>query len=218
MTAIWLDNARYADSNGYQFDNARTMWPWRDWVIDAFRQNMPFDRFVTEQLAGDLLENPTQRAADRHRLQPQPRLLDRGRHHRRGIPRDVRQRQDDHRRHPVSRADLRLRALPRPQVRPDLDAGTTTRSTPSSTPAPNAGHRARTGASRRRPHPSSNRRSDAPGGTGAGHDHEGEAARDLHPEPGASSTSRAKRSSPHARRSCRPSTATPPTASAWRSG
>ena len=60
MASIWLDNARYADSNGYQFDNARTMWPWRDWVINAFRENMPYDRFVTEQLAGDLLENPTQ--------------------------------------------------------------------------------------------------------------------------------------------------------------
>jgi len=60
MTAIWLDNARYADSNGYQFDNARTMWPWRDWVINAFRSNMPYNRFATEQLAGDLLENPTQ--------------------------------------------------------------------------------------------------------------------------------------------------------------
>jgi hypothetical protein len=59
MTAIWLDNARYADSNSYQFDNARTMWPWRDWVIEAFRKNMPYDQFVTEQLAGDLLENPT---------------------------------------------------------------------------------------------------------------------------------------------------------------
>ena len=60
MTAVWLDHARYADSNGYQFDNERTMWPWRDWVINAFRQNMPWDRFITEQLAGDLLENPTQ--------------------------------------------------------------------------------------------------------------------------------------------------------------
>ncbi|MCH7226793.1 PSD1 and planctomycete cytochrome C domain-containing protein [Haloferula sp. A504] len=59
MTALWLDQARYADSNGYQFDNERTMWPWRDWVIDAFRANMPFDRFVTEQLAGDLLDEPT---------------------------------------------------------------------------------------------------------------------------------------------------------------
>ena len=60
MTAIWLDNARYADSNGFQFDNARSMWPWRDWVIQAFRANMPYDRFITEQLAGDLLEDPTQ--------------------------------------------------------------------------------------------------------------------------------------------------------------
>lgn len=60
MTGLWLDNARYADSNGFQHDNGRSMWPWRDWVIDAFRTNMPYDRFVTEQLAGDLLEEPTQ--------------------------------------------------------------------------------------------------------------------------------------------------------------
>ena len=59
MTAIWLDNARYADSNGYQFDNSRTMWPWRDWVINAYAKNMPFDQFVTEQLAGDLLPAAT---------------------------------------------------------------------------------------------------------------------------------------------------------------
>lgn len=55
----WLDLARYADTNGYNNDEDRTMWPWRDWVIDAFRENMPFDRFLTEQLAGDLLPNPT---------------------------------------------------------------------------------------------------------------------------------------------------------------
>ena len=60
MTSIWLDNARYADSNGFQFDNRREMWPWRDWVINAYRRNMPYDQFVTEQLAGDLLPNPTQ--------------------------------------------------------------------------------------------------------------------------------------------------------------
>lgn len=59
MAAIWLDNARYADSNGYQFDNARDMWPWRDWVIAAYKKNMPFDQFVTEQLAGDLLPGST---------------------------------------------------------------------------------------------------------------------------------------------------------------
>ena len=51
----WLDAARYADSNGYFTDQGRTMWPWRDWVIDAFNDNMPFDQFTIEQLAGDLL-------------------------------------------------------------------------------------------------------------------------------------------------------------------
>ena len=55
MAMDWLDGARYADTNGYQNDFARTMWPWRDWVIAAFNRNQPFDRFVIEQIAGDLL-------------------------------------------------------------------------------------------------------------------------------------------------------------------
>ena len=55
----WLDAARYADTNGYQSDGERTMWRWRDWVIDAFNRNLPFDRFTLEQLAGDLLPNAT---------------------------------------------------------------------------------------------------------------------------------------------------------------
>jgi hypothetical protein len=55
MALHWLDDARFADTNGYQNDFARTMWPWRDWVIDAFNRNMPFDQFTVEQLAGDLL-------------------------------------------------------------------------------------------------------------------------------------------------------------------
>lgn len=59
MASRWLDAARYADTNGYQTDAERYMWRWRDWVIDAFRQNMPFDQFTIEQLAGDLLPNPT---------------------------------------------------------------------------------------------------------------------------------------------------------------
>ncbi len=59
MAIRWLDAARYADTNGYQSDGPRTMWPWRDWVIDAFRRDMPFDQFTIEQLAGDLLPNPT---------------------------------------------------------------------------------------------------------------------------------------------------------------
>ncbi|MEO6593487.1 MAG: DUF1553 domain-containing protein [Planctomycetota bacterium] len=54
----WLDLARYADSNGYQRDRGRTAWKWRDWVIDAFNKNQPFDQFTIEQLAGDLLPEP----------------------------------------------------------------------------------------------------------------------------------------------------------------
>jgi len=59
MAARWLDAARYADSNGYQYDGERVMWRWRDWVINAFNRNMPFDRFTLEQIGGDMLPNAT---------------------------------------------------------------------------------------------------------------------------------------------------------------
>jgi hypothetical protein len=59
MAFRWMEAARYADTNGYQTDGIREMWRWRDWVIDAFRRNMPFDQFTIEQLAGDLMPNPT---------------------------------------------------------------------------------------------------------------------------------------------------------------
>jgi Protein of unknown function (DUF1553)/Protein of unknown function (DUF1549)/Planctomycete cytochrome C len=59
MARHWLDLARYADTNGYQYDTEREQWVWRDWVIDAYNHNMPFDQFTIEQLAGDLLPDAT---------------------------------------------------------------------------------------------------------------------------------------------------------------
>jgi hypothetical protein len=59
MAMEWLDYARYADSNGYQADWERFQWRWRDWVIDAFNQGMPYDQFTIKQIAGDLLPNAT---------------------------------------------------------------------------------------------------------------------------------------------------------------
>ena len=59
MALPWLDVARYADSHGFQDDNYRTQWPWRDWVIHAFNNNLPYDQFITWQLAGDLLPDAT---------------------------------------------------------------------------------------------------------------------------------------------------------------
>ncbi|MCM2370528.1 DUF1553 domain-containing protein [Aporhodopirellula aestuarii] len=59
MAVAWLDAARYADSYGYQSDKLNTQWPYRDWVVRAFNDNLPYNDFLTWQLAGDLLENPT---------------------------------------------------------------------------------------------------------------------------------------------------------------
>ena len=59
MALHWMDVARYADSHGYQDDNYRTQWPWRDWVIHAYNTNLPYDKFISWQLAGDLMPNPT---------------------------------------------------------------------------------------------------------------------------------------------------------------
>ncbi|MFK7768931.1 MAG: DUF1553 domain-containing protein [Mariniblastus sp.] len=74
MASDWLDLARYSDTYGYQVDRDRFVWPWRDWVIKAFNQNMTYDRFLTEQLAGDLLPNATDDqilATTFNRLHPQ---------------------------------------------------------------------------------------------------------------------------------------------------
>ncbi|MGK0204917.1 MAG: hypothetical protein ACI89X_001013 [Planctomycetota bacterium] len=60
MALRWLDLARYADTNGYSIDGGRHMWAWRDWVIAAYNDNMPFDQFTVEQIAGDLLPDATE--------------------------------------------------------------------------------------------------------------------------------------------------------------
>jgi hypothetical protein len=74
MATDWLDAARYSDTYGYQVDRDRFVWPWRDWVVRAFNRNLSYDRFITEQLAGDLLPDATDDqilATTFNRLHPQ---------------------------------------------------------------------------------------------------------------------------------------------------
>ncbi|AXT60553.1 DUF1553 domain-containing protein [Aquimarina sp. AD10] len=74
MALEWMDVARFADTHGYSVDRYRDMSPWRDWVIDAFNKNQPYDQFITWQLAGDLLDNPTKEmklATAFNRIHPQ---------------------------------------------------------------------------------------------------------------------------------------------------
>ena len=118
MVWDWLDAARYADTNGYQGDPTRAMWPWRDWAIKALNDNMPFDQFTVEQLAGDLLPNPTHEQLIATGFHRNHMINGEGGR----IPEESRvdyvhgPRRDD--RHRLAGADVQLLPLPRPQVRP----------------------------------------------------------------------------------------------------
>ena len=99
-------------------------------MINAFNNNMPFDQFTVEQIAGDLLPNATPGPEDRHRIQPQPSRQRRGRHHPRGVRRRVRRGSRGDHGHGVARPDDGLRPLPRPQVRSDHAEESFTSSSP----------------------------------------------------------------------------------------
>ena len=109
MALDWLDAARYADTNGYSIDGGRHIWLWRDWVIDAFNRNMPYNEFLVEQLAGDLLPRADRCAAHRHRLSAQQHGDARGGHDPRGESHQLQRRSREDARRSGARADARLR-------------------------------------------------------------------------------------------------------------
>ena len=123
MALDWLDAARYADTHGYHIDSGRDMWRWREWVIDAFNSNKPFDQFTIEQLAGDLLPNATPwnksspAGFNRNHMTQRRRRRD----HRRGVWHTWKRSIDrvETTGMVVARADAELLPLPRSQVRPD---------------------------------------------------------------------------------------------------
>ena len=113
----WLDLVRYADTVGYHGDQDHHASPYRDYVIDAFNLNLPFDQFTREQLAGDLLPNPT---IDQKIATCYNRLLQtshEGRRAAEGVPRHLRRRPRAQRLRRLDGRDRRLRPVPRPQVR-----------------------------------------------------------------------------------------------------
>ncbi len=127
----WLDAARYADSDGFEKDKPRFVWVYRDWVINAFNRDLPYDQFVIEQIAGDQLPNADAGSDRGDRL---PAQLDdqRGRRHRsRAVPHGGDVRSHGRHRQGRPRPDHPVRPVPQPQVRSDHSRRTTTSCSPS---------------------------------------------------------------------------------------
>jgi hypothetical protein len=121
---MWLDLARYADSAGYGSDPLRpNIWRYRDWVIDAFNRNLPYDQFTVEQLAGDLLPNPTLEQKIATAFPPQHDDQHGGRHRPRRVPRRRRQGPGRYHAAGLDGPDDGLRQVPQSQVRPDHEQG-----------------------------------------------------------------------------------------------
>ena len=123
MAIRWLNAARYADTSGYQTDGERVMWRWRDWVIEAYNRNLPYDRVHDRSARRRPDRRCHARPEDRHRLQPQPPRQFGGGDHPRGVCGRVRRRSRRDDRDRLARPDHRLRPLPQPQVRPGLAGG-----------------------------------------------------------------------------------------------
>ena len=118
----WLDLARYADSNGYSIDAPRSIWKYRDWVIAAFNDDMPFDHFVDRPDRRRPAAGRHDRPADRHRVPPQHADQPGGRDRPRAVPDRVDRGPGQHDGDGLPRPDDRLLPVPRPQVRPDQPA------------------------------------------------------------------------------------------------
>ena len=113
--APWLDLARYADSNGFQADQFRDNWAYRDWVIRAMNADMPFDEFVIDQLAGDLRPNATLDQRIRHRVPSHDHLQCRGGRRPRGESDESDRRSRQYNGHGILGHDHGMRAVSRSQ-------------------------------------------------------------------------------------------------------
>ena len=118
----WLDQARYADTNGYSIDSERSIWPYRDWVIQALNGDLPFDQFTIDQLAGDLLPNPTKEQRIATGFHRNTLVNQEGGTDARTVPQRGGRGPCQHNRGGVAWTNHRLRSVPPSQVRSDQPA------------------------------------------------------------------------------------------------